>query len=327
MMDFLTDIWRFWNDQLGTSLAAIVALYALLKSAGKDVRQMVAGVIRWKAWRVAHRLLRYIIRRYRSRRAKRIIRRLLEGVTVQVGIRNYDDSLRSDPWQSTRDRLSGIIPDKPRWLNDHYVATALESLLAEGRLARAIRFSPQSWPPDAVEYHFAAIGDNGSAQRIATEIEVNSKCLAYQNFSLCPESQRFEVRVSRETVSPTRTRVTTSYPVRDAAPPCKECWKSEHREFDMRMLVESFLKNEFADIDCESIAGGNGELAEALVSILVQCAFPPEVRLIKPLVEQAITIRRGQISARTSDMQDVWQADEKEQFTAMLERHIKSQSS
>ncbi len=325
-MDFLSDIWRAWNDQWGASVATILALIALLLNVGKETKQLVTHVARWKIWGIVPSLLRNAIRKYRSWRAESILRRALEGETFRVGIRNYDDSLRSDPWLSTRNLLRGITPDKPHWLNDHYVANALESLSAEGKVSKAIRYSPQSWPPYAVGFLFMSVREGGSAQTMSADIETNGKCLAYQTFDLCPEPPRFDVRVSRETVSLSETRTTTSFPLSNLASPCRECWKNEYREPDLLMLVEAFLKNDFARFTIPEITGANGELQEALVDLFLKCDYAPEVNLLKPLVEQAIAIRQEQISARTPESQGVWQPDDKRELTATLLEHIKSQS-
>ena len=245
-MDFLSDIWREWNDQWGASVATILALIAILMRVGKEIKQLAITVWRWKVWTLVSRPCRYMITRYRLQIAKKLIRRELQGATIRIGIRVYDGCLRNDPRQSIRSQLKQITPDKPTWLNDYYVATALESLSEEGSVAKAIRYSPNSWPPTPENYLFVTANDNESAREIATRIETNDKCLVYQRGSGCRTPLRFEAKSSAETVSPRETRFTTSFPLKDMATPCELCWLKEPRERDTRSLVESLIKHDFA---------------------------------------------------------------------------------
>ena len=48
----------------------------------------------------------------------------------------YDNCLRDDSSDSKRGQLEAITPAKPSWLNDYYVATALKSLLDEGKVVK-----------------------------------------------------------------------------------------------------------------------------------------------------------------------------------------------
>ena len=124
-MDFLTELWRSWNDQWGASIATIVALIALLKATGKEVKQLVSTVWRWKGWTFVSKPYRYTIAKYRSHRSKTLFQLILERETILVGIEVYESCLQDNPRQSTRRQLREITPEKPLWLNDYYIATAL----------------------------------------------------------------------------------------------------------------------------------------------------------------------------------------------------------
>ena len=325
-MDFLTHIWRLWNDEVGTSLVGILALIALLKATGKDITQLVSAVWRWKVWTLVRKLYGHSITKYRLLRAKKLIQSKLERETISIRIRSYVSCLQEDPRHSTRSQLKEITPHKPTWLNDFLVASALESLSADGKVAKAIRYSPNSWPPEPERYQFLTFNDNQSAQEIATLIETNDKCLIFQRGAGCARPPRFEARSSAETVSTRETRFTSSFPLVDSAPPCELCWLKESRERDTRNLVESFVKHDFANEANVAVTGANGELQEVLVSLFLECEFEPEVRLLKPLVKQAINFRQEQISARSSGLQEDWQPDDKRELTATLLEQIKSQS-
>ena len=150
-MEFLTENWTTWNERWGATIvtiAAIVTVIALLGSMGKKIQQLGSVVWQWKGWSIVSRVYRKFIALYRARRAKSVMRRTLEESSVRIGIRVYDNCLRDDPRKSTRSQLKDITPAKPNWLNDYYVATALESLSSEGSVVKARRYSVNSWPPN-----------------------------------------------------------------------------------------------------------------------------------------------------------------------------------
>ena len=207
------------------TIAAIVTVIALLGSMGKKIQQLGSVVWQWKGWSIVSRVYRKFIALYRTRRAKSVMRRTLEESSVRIGIRVYDNCLRDDPRKSTRSQLSGITPEKPIWLNDYYVATALESLSKEGNVVKATCYSMSFWPPDPESYFFQIVGAGTSARDEASKIEANNKCVVYQHFDLCPRPPRFESQYIPETVSPSEIRHTTTFALRDMAPPCDLCWR------------------------------------------------------------------------------------------------------
>ena len=184
-MDFLSEIWTTWNEELAATAIAVAALIALLNGAGKAIKRLVSTVWGWKGWALVPREWSSMVTRFRSHRAKKLIQRKLERETILVRIQVYESCLQHDPRQSTRSQLREITPDNPHWLNDYYVATALESLSAEGIVAKAVGYSPNSWPPVSERYNFVTADDNESAEEIASRIETNDKCLVYQRGSGC----------------------------------------------------------------------------------------------------------------------------------------------
>ena len=205
-MDFLTEVWTAWNEQLGATIATIVAVIALLKTMGKNIRQLGSTVWRWKGWTIVSRPYRRANTLYRVRKARGVMRRVLKGGLV-IEMQVYDNCLRENPGKSTRGQLKEITPAKPSWLNDYYVATALESLSNEGSAVKAERYSIDSWPPKPVAYIFGAITADRSASEEGIRIETNSKCLAYQSFAFCPRAFRFEPQHVAETVSHQRDKI------------------------------------------------------------------------------------------------------------------------
>ena len=324
-MDFLTEIWTAWNERWGVNIVAIVAAIALLKGMGKDIRQVGSTVWHWKGWTINSRLYRRANTLNRIRRAKSVMRRTLEG-ELMIGIQVYDNCLRDDPSKSTRGQLKEITPAKPSWLNDYYVATALESLSNEGSAVKAKRYSMNSWPPNPEVYVFRAISADRSACEEALRIEANSKCAVYQSFRNCPRASRFEPQRVVETVSPRETRFMTTFPLKDMAPPCELCWENEYRERDIRRLVDNITKYDLADTATLEITGTNEELQEAVADTCIESQYAAEANLIKRVVKQAVDIRQRQIASRPSRLPYEWRQGEKEELVATLKEYMESQT-
>ena len=326
-MDFLTEIWTAWNERWGVNIVAIMAAIALLKGMGKDIRQVGSTVWHWKSWTITSRLYRRANTRNRIRKAKNVMRRTLEGgLTIRINVQEYDNCLRDDPSKSTRGQLKEITPAKPSWLNDYYVATALESLSNEGRAVKAKRYSMNSWPPRPEAYVFRIISADGSASEEALRIETNGKCAVYQSFRNCPRASRFEPQHFAETVSPRETKLGTIFSLKDMAPPCGLCWENEGRERDIRTLVDNITRYDLADIATLEVTGTNRELQEAVADTCIESQYAAEADLIKPVVKQAVDIRRRQIASCTSSFQYEWRQGEKEELAAALKEYIESQT-
>ena len=324
-MDLLAEFSTAWNEGLGVTIATILATIALLKSMGKELKQMGSSVWRWNAWAIVSKLCRKAVCIYRVSKAKRAMRRTLEGSRLRIGIRVYENCLRDDPSKSTRSQLEEITPAKPTWLNDYYVATALESLSIEGSVVKANRYSVNAWPPKAENYDFVAVDANESAHEEAGRTETNDKCVAYQASSLCPRPPRFEPQHTAETVSARETRFQTTYPLKDMAPPCEQCWENEHREQDIRTLVDKITKYDLASIATIEITGTDGEFQESIAETCIESRYSAEVSLIKPVVKLAIDIRQRQIACCTSRLQYEWRQAEKEELVAELREYINRQ--
>ena len=263
---------------------------------------------------------------YRVHRAKGLMRRALERGGLRIQIRAYANSLRDDPSNSTRSRLDTITPARPSWLNDYYVATALEALSGETSVVKATRYSVKSWPPNPESFDFVTANDDGSTCEEAIRIETNDKCAAFQFFSYCPRPARFEPTHIAETISPRETRFETRFPLKDLAPPCELCWEKEYRERDIRTLVDNITKYDLADVATIAITGTNGELQEIIANTCIESQYAAEVDLVKPVVKQAIDIRHRQIARCDSSSQYEWRQGEKDELVTTLNEYIKGQT-
>ena len=324
-MDFLNDIWIGFNEEWGTAMATLLALGALLKSTGKEIKQLVSAIWRWKAWAFVSRSYRKVMTLYRVRGAKNVMRRTLEENGVRVGIRVYDSCLRDDPRKSTRSQLNEITPAKPYWLNDYYVASALEALANEGSVAKATGYSLNHWPPKAESYIFQTVSANTTAHEEVVRMEINNKCVVYQYHQSCPRESRFEARGFAETVSASRTNFKTTLHLNETALPCDMCWEIEDRERDIRRLVESITKYDLAASTTPEVTGTNGEFQEAVATACIKSQCEAQVNVIKLVVEHAIGIRQRQIAKNTTELQNEWEQGVREELEAELREHIESQ--
>ena len=317
-MESLSELWTSWNSGVGTVVATIMATIALLRSMAKDIYQTVGSVSRWRAWKMLSGLYAKAKRLYRTRRAKSVMRRALQGKLMQIGIQEYANCLRLAPNGSSRSQLEPITPSKPSWFNDYYVATALESLSNDGSVVKSERYSLNSWPPDPVRYVFHVSNADIPAREQAVVIAANEKCKVYQIFDLCPRESRFDFQRSAETVSASETRFTEAYVLKDQAEPCDLCWEKESREKDMRILVEKITKYDLAHLMNVDILGSNGEFQAAVETACIEGQCPADPEVIRSIVRQAIGIREAQIELSESKSPHEWRQDHRENLVSGL---------
>ena len=323
---FLFRVLNSVERRIGWHYSTILAVIALLKSMGKEILQMGSAAWHWKGWAIVPKSCRKVNTLYRVRTAKNVMRRTLEEQCLRIPIRVYENCLRKDPSKATRIELEAITPAKPLWLNDYYVATALESLSNEGNVLRARRYSANSWPPTPDHYDFEALSADESACEEAVRRSTIDKCAAYQNFNLCPRPPRFERKETGATVSPRETRLETTYALKHMAPPCGLCWEKERRERDIRSLVDNITRYDLAGVATVEVTGTNRELQEAIAKTCIEGQCPAEVGLIKLVVEQAINIRQRQLECCTSRLQHEWRQDNEEELVAKLREYISRQT-
>ena len=148
--------------------------------------------------------------------------------------------------------------DVPAWLNDYYVATAMEALARKGHLAKATTYiQDYNWPPKEAGYlfrHKAFITSSSVAAEVR-RIETDNMCVAYQrhlmmytaNRESCFVGARFESEGYSQTISRREVSHGVRMKLREGAPPCERCWELNEQKMGLSELVAQFLKTELAE--------------------------------------------------------------------------------
>ena len=283
-------------------------------------------ILHWKGWPVVPNRFRHYRRKFRMRRAKKIMRCKLEGTGPTIPVRIYLDCLAETHRTSKRDMLDNIAPEKPSWLNDYYVASALESLWHEDKIVKATQFDLNGFPPRPKMYQFVSLKEGTTAKQQAVLLETESRCLVYQNFNECLKVHRYESRVYSETTAPGTTRHQTNYYLKEGAPQCSRCWDIKIRQSGIRQLVDDITKYDLRAIATLEMTGASREFQEAVISTCIECQCAAEVSVVKKIVERAIEIRRGQLGDLTVGDTMEWPEELTTEFASSLRAYIESET-
>ena len=245
---------------------------------------------------------------------------------VTLGIQQYNSCLSENQTSPSRNTLGEITPEKPSWLNDHYVATALESLSEDCRIVKATKFNLQSWPPIAELYLFTKRIEGVSCEQQIDELEADSKCLAHQFWNECLYAPRYEPKERAETTEPGTTKIGTDFWLKDDAPPCSRCWDIKSRQSNIRLLVESITKYDLSPAITNEITGRNQEFQEAVISACIEGQCEATAATIKNIVEQAIEIRITQICPLQPEARTEWDEQLTSEFRSRLISYIGAES-
>ena len=325
-MDFVNQIWTAWNNQWAANIATILSIIAIAMSAGDRLHRFTSAITHWKGWAIVDRWYRSGQRKYRVRRAKNSMRSKLEQTGVTISIRAYENCLTQNQHTSERDALSNITPEKPSWLNDYYVASALESLSRECKIMKAMIFELNSFPPRPVSYLFQDRKVGTTAKKQADEIETEGKCLVYQTFRECLETNRYESSGHSETVAPGSVRHVPEFRLKGEAPQCIRCWEIKERQSDIRLLVDDITRYDLATTATIKITGGNREFQEAVIATCLECQCAAEVALVKNIVERAIEIRGSQLGNLPAGNKMDWTEELTSDFTSGLRAYIEAEA-
>ena len=319
-MDYLIQLWEDWNDQWGAGVAGLAALILVIIVLTEKLRGFVSSVRHWKGWIRIGQQYELLRDRYRVHIAKRVMRsKLAELGGVRFPVEAYGRCLSQNPRDSRRDVTGKVVPERPSWLNDYYVATALESLYEKAEIVKAELYGRNGWPSRAERYLFRNRTPGQTVQEETNEIENDSRCMAYQGFfHNCPTGDRYEYKSYAETVSVRETQFGTQVWLKESAPPCLRCWENLYRKRDIKHLVDNITQYDFAEHATSEITGCNSRFQDAVTKVCENNRCPAEVPLIKRAVEEGMAIRRQQIESLDPSAQTEWTEDLTREFTSRL---------
>ena len=325
-MDFLNQIWTTWNDHWAANVATILSIIAIAWNAGDRIHRLTSAIKDWKVWAIVFRWYRSLQRKYRILRAKGALRSKLVQTGITIPIRDYESCLAENRRTSGRNALSPIIPEKPAWLNDYYVAIALEALSREGKIVKAKIFDLKGYPPSPETYLFRTTKAGITAEQQVDEIETEGMCLVHQFFQQCFEAPRYDIGGRAETTGPGTTQFFTTSRLRYDAPSCSRCWDVEERRSNIRLLIDGITKHDLAMNATIEITGMNREFQEAVIAACIESQCSAEVESVKSIVEKAIEIRRDQIRNLPIEDKMDWTDELITDFTSSLREYIRAET-
>ena len=305
-------------------IGAVAFLLALISLAEK-IGGITSAVKQWKVRTVVSNQFKKIQRKYRLYRTKRIIQAHFIDKHIRISIQVFENCLRERTSTADRGQLAAITPEKPPWLNDYLMATALETLSNEGKVAKANQYGGGSWPAQPYSYVFQILKTNESAREEAEKLETNSLCAIVQKFNIhqCPTGPRYTWGSYAETTSPGTTTFGSTTQEIEGAPPCGRCWELERRERNIRLLVEDITKHDLRHITTREITGENGEFQRAVITVCTESNCLEEAQPVREIVRQAIDIRRKQLDFVDLSQQTEWTEPMVKDFSSCLSAYIK----
>ena len=269
-MEILHQIWNAVSENWTATIALTLSIIAL----GDRIHRWASAIVHWKGWTIARRSYRSSKRKYQKRRAKNAMFAYLSQKSVRIPIRTYAECLAENSLTSERRTLSVVTPEKPSWLNDYYVATALGALHGEGKIAKAELYElSNTWPPHTETHFFLRPEPGKTIEDQAKEIEDESRCRVEQfcrSWSSCSEEDRYDATEWAETTAPGATTFHTRVTQKPSTPPCARCWERKNNESSIRSLVESITRYDLASTATTEITGVNQEFQEAVIDTCME---------------------------------------------------------
>ena len=223
--------------------------------------------------------------------------------------------------------LGNITPSKPSWLNDYYVASALESLWRKGKIVKATKFELNGFPPRPELYVFLCLKKGTTARQQADLIETDSQCLVHQIFNQCLKADRYESSVCSETTAPGTTSHRTNYPFERRYPhSVVVAGILGDARVHIRLLVDDITRYDLATKATLEITGMNREFQEAVIAACSESQCAAEVAPVRGIVERAIEIRGSQLGSLPAGQKTDWTEELTIGFLSSLSAYIKSGS-
>ena len=333
-MEFLNGIVESVNAGNVGAVMTVLGALAFFLTVITQFGRFISALTRWNiwgwiwrwtgqwVWRTTKHLYFELLVKRRRRKATRIMAVQIRDQAVTVNAQGFDLSLASDPWSSTRLRLRHLTPERTHWLNDYYVANALEALSREGKVVKAREYERLGWPPSVIAYK---IWPSTRTDLSLDEFETDGLCRAYQHFRHCPLDARFEEIWSAETVAVDRTIEDWTYPVRESAPPCERCWEKDDSQWRIQQLVRRLTCNDFRQSLTSEMQENISQFQERISAVCVECGCELELENFKRIVERAIEIRRGQLNSLDLGETTEWTDQLAEDFSNALSAYIREE--
>ena len=323
-MELLRQIWDVWSGGLGTAVLTALTVLLLAMNAAEKFHRVSSATIKWRVWQHLGRLHRATQRKYRIFLAKRVVLLLLEGQSWRIPIDSYAQCLAADQRASGIDLLASLVQGGPHWLNDFYVASALEALNKKGTITKAKLYESNGWPTKAVQFRFRKVASGRSVEDETEEIETESYCLVYQRFfNECPTGPRYESEWYAETKSIGRVEHGTGTWLNESAPPCQRCWETQYLARDIRMLVDSITEHDLARLATTEVTGLHSEFQMAIAMVCANNRCPTNVPLVKSIVGRGIEIRQLQIESLKPDLTTEWPDSLSDEFSDLLDAFVR----
>ena len=325
-MDFAKQVWIALNEPWVAAILSILSVIVIAITIAEKFHRSTSAIARWKGWNTVTRCYKSVQKKYRIRRTKNIMLFALKHeYGYEIGTMEFNYCLSENQTSSSRSTLKNITPEKPSWLNDYYVATALESLAEECRIVKAKKFHLDNWPSRPRLYLFSKRKEGITSEQQIDEVETESKCIVYQKWNECLYSPRYTAKGHAETIEPGTTQFGTAYRLKADAPPCSRCWDIKKRQSDIRSLVESITKYDLNATATIEITGRNQEFQEAVIFICTESQCAAEVATIKKILERAIEIRAAQINAVHPGRKTEWDEQLLLDFRSSLSTYIRAE--
>ena len=325
-MDFAKPVWIALNEPWVAAILSILSILVITLTIAEKFHRLTSAITHWKGWNAVARCYKSLQKKYRIRRTKNIMLIALKHeYGYEIGINEYNYCLTENQNSSSRNTLKNITPEKPSWLNDYYVATALESLAEECRIVKAKKFHLDNWPSRPRLYLFSKRKEGITSEQQIDEVETESKCIVYQKWNECLYSPRYTAKGHAETIEPGTTQFKTEYWLKADAPPCSRCWDIKNRQSNIRSLVESITKYDMSATATIEITGRNQEFQEAVIFTCIESQCKTEVATIKKILERAIETRAAQIRTTHPGHKTEWDEQLISDFRSSLSTYIRAE--
>lgn len=327
-MEFLQSIWNAVSENWTATTALIMSTLALLDRVGKFYR----SIKQWSAWGIPSKLSRTFKRQYQSKQAERAMSAYIKNTPIRVPTQTHERCLTECPTTRTRSEFANVGPSKPSWLSDYHMATALETLHREGKIAKGRLYNLNHWPPDTWAFLFENPHPGETAAERTELIETESQCRAEQRWlrdtsienMRCTGPARYIFAGYSETQDAQTVHHGITSTLEPDAPPCLKCWETRARENNIRGIAKNIAENDINHLMTQDITGENHEFLEAVITTCVNTKnYEPSVGSMVDLMQRMVEVRLQQTMKLPVAQRSQWNNQTTKEFVEDLEAYLK----